>query len=137
MAEPIIEFKDISQAYECLKEWQSRLFLDDWIIQLEIAEVNSLEVDGSRCVGTNEYNHMQKMSCIQIEKIDKNLKTSNKICHEQTLVHELLHCKYGFIYTESYEGKYLEATEHQLLESMAKSFIMAKYNLTFEWFKNF
>lgn len=34
----------------------------------------------------------------------------------------------------TYEGVYLDATEHQKLEEMAKSLIMAKYGVDYNYF---
>ncbi len=34
----------------------------------------------------------------------------------------------------TYEGVYLDATEHQKLEEMAKSLIMAKYGVGYDYF---
>ncbi len=31
----IVEFKNLSQAYDCLEEWKQTLFLTDWIIKLK------------------------------------------------------------------------------------------------------
>lgn len=55
---------------------------------------------------------------------------------EKDLVHELLHCKYDWMGCQgrTYEGVYLDATEHQKLEEMAKSLIMAKYGVDYNYF---
>lgn len=59
-----------------------------------------------------------------------------KYCAEIILVHELLHCKMNWISNnDTYEGKYFDTVEHALLEQMAKSLIMAKYNVGLEYFK--
>lgn len=54
-------------------------------------------------------------------------------------MHELLHLKYNLVDASnpSYEEVSLMQTEHMLLEQMAKSLIMAKYNLSYSYFKNF
>ena len=60
-----------------------------------------------------------------------------RFCHEKTLVHELLHCKYCYMSPpETYEGKNLELLEHQRLEEMARSLLMVKYGVDPDWFKN-
>lgn len=33
MGEPIVEFESEKELFECLKEWQERLFLKHWIIR--------------------------------------------------------------------------------------------------------
>lgn len=138
--EPIIEFKDEAQAYECLKEWQSRLFLDDWIIMTTLVGPGEARADGERMQGTNEYQVPNKCALIKIEKLtDDTRKRIVKCSHEVTLVHELLHCKFVFTdgVSNTTEGEFMGALEHQLIEDMAKSLIMAKYGLDFSWFKNF
>lgn len=138
MAEPIMEFTDIAQAYKCLKEWQTKLFLDDWIIKLQIIPFDEMQTFGH--IGENEYQTTNKCACISIGVLTENAKTAmSKVPQELTLVHELLHCK--FIMTDgmkdTIDGLFISSYEHTLIEQMAKSLIMAKYNLTFEWFKNF
>lgn len=70
---------------------------------------------------------------------DETYKENNtlfKHCMEKDLVHELLHCKYDWMGCQggTYEGVYLDATEHQKLEEMAKSLIMAKYGVGYDYF---
>lgn len=137
--EPIIEFTDESQAYECLKEWQERLFLTDWVISVALVD-KCEDINGKNCIATNVHNHDCKDCHIELEIFTDEHKTHHtKLSHEQSLVHELLHCNYcWFRYDETdADGCLLNLHHHQLLEQMAKSLIMSKYNLTFDWFKNF
>ena len=136
--EPIIEFKTIKEATDCLKEWQTRLFLDDWIIKIKLCRPDEF-IGEDRC-GENEYQVTNKSSVIRILKQKFYGDRIVKFCHEETLIHELLHLKYGMVCPVdpvSYAEAHLRAHEHMLVEQMAKSLIMAKYNLPFEWFKNF
>ena len=58
---------------------------------------------------------------------------------ELTLVHELLHIKFEYISDEDVVGdlpKVHQSLLHQGVESMAKSLIMAKYNLDYDYFKD-
>lgn len=141
MNEPIMEFDNISQAYECLKEWQPRLFLDDWIINLNLADPGTLILKDVPCAGLNEFQLIGKSCIISIEKLNDNTRTRIvKACHEKTLIHELLHLKYNWVeidYNQNIPAAYYDTLEHSLLEQMAKSLLMAKYNLTFDWFRNF
>lgn len=133
---PIIEFENIEQAYECLKEWQTRLFLDDWIIKLHIKPMH--ELSANDCDGCVTCNWVRKSAIIEL--LDKETdKHEIKFCHEKTLIHELLHCIYFECELEkpTIEEVYHDVKEHGLLEQMSKSLIMTKYNLTFDWFKNF
>lgn len=134
--EPLMEFSSIEQAKEVLKEWKKRLFLDDWTIKVEL--VNPHEISGF--AGTTNLEFALKSALIKIIIPDEDAKNRiMKFCAEKTLVHELLHCKYNILETEhdKYESVYLGVQQHMLLEQMAKSLIMAKYNLDFDWFKNF
>jgi len=61
-----------------------------------------------------------------------------KVCNEKTLVHELLHCKYNNLSSHrTYEREHLDIYEHQNLEQMAKTLMMVKYGIGFEWFRGF
>jgi len=137
-AEPCIEFKDQHEANLYLKEWQKRLFLDDWIIKVKVVKPNDMPKDDES--GHISFVHHLKAAVIDIAKSrDDKDDLVIKCCHEQTLVHELLHCKYNLIEPceDNYSGMYLDLSQHQLLEEMAKSLIMAKYGVGFEWFRNF
>lgn len=135
--QPIMEFESEAQAQKCLKEWQRRLFLQDWIIKLNINV--SPNVIGEGLQGKNNFIYPQKTSVISIVKPDEDTKTRiAKHCAECTLIHELLHCKYNILENSgTYEGTFLDVHQHMLLEQMAKSLLMAKYNLDNAWFKNF
>jgi hypothetical protein len=119
-----------------MKQWQHRLFLDDWIINLRLFDPTEMD---NEAAGTNEFQIENKSSIIKIANLNDDLKTRNqKACHEKTLVHELLHLKYNIVErSNEYESKFLDIHQHMLLEQMSKSLIMAKYNIDLEWFVNF
>lgn len=134
---PIMQFDTTEQAYKCLQEWQEKLFLQDWTIKLLLAspeEMNMQEV-----CGENNYQIENKCCVIKILKPEYYGDRITKYCAEQILIHELLHCKYNWCERnyDSIEVVYYDTLEHALIEQMAKSLLMAKYNLKFEWFKNF
>lgn len=138
MPEPIIEFADEAQAYECLREWQTRLFLDDWIIKLELVEQH--EMPDTDCDGYNRFFKTTKASKIFIAKKAKDdADCLIKHCEEHRLVHELLHCKYNWLEIDghNFTAAYFDVLDHALLEQMAKSLIMAKYGVGLDWFRNF
>lgn len=140
MKQPIIEFENIEQVQECLKEWQTRLFLDDYIIKIALLEPH--EMPEINCDGYNQRFNTLKSCKISISrKLKDDEQCIIRHCEEYVLVHELLHCKPWLShYTEnngSAEACYIEQMEHTMLDEMAKSLIMAKYNLTLDWFKNF
>lgn len=138
VAEPIMEFKSELEAYECLREWQDRLFLNNWIIKLVFCDSIHNE-NGEELAGQNTFQITNQCCTIQIVKLNDDVKSRiAKVSQEAVLVHELLHCKYNWIQLpNSFEGNYYDELEHALLEEMAKSLIMAKYNIPFSWFKNF
>lgn len=136
---PIIEFTSLKQAYECLHEWKRRLFLEDWIIKLELLD-EIKEDDGSLLAGQCA-NRIQenKTTLIRILKKDPDDSHFIKFCAEEALLHELLHlkldmCSHG---KKSVEDVVYEWVNHQIVSQMAYSFIMTKYGLNFDWFKDF
>ena len=139
--EPCMEFESEEQAYQCLDYWQNKLFLNDWIFKLHLAEPDSseLEKDGDQMSGTIHMTFQEKCAVINIARLTEDLKGRiTKVCHECILVHEMLHTMYNWIIPPStHEGMYLDEKEHQLLEQMAKSLVMVRYNLDYGWFINF
>lgn len=131
-----MEFKKERFANEIMRQWQHRLFLNDWTISIHLLDPTEMD---NGAAGTNEFQYENKSSIIKIAKLNDDLKARNqKACHEKTLVHELLHLKYNIVERSSeYESKFLDIHQHMLLEQMAKSLIMAKYNIGIEWFVNF
>lgn len=133
-------FKDQEQLEECLREWQHRLFLDGWLILAHV-EDKIMNPNGEEVIDTAGYNtFVFESSQANIQLLsDESYKENNtlfKHCMEKDLVHELLHCKYDWMGCQggTYEGVYLDATEHQKLEEMAKSLIMAKYGVGYDYF---
>ena len=132
---PILHFKTQENLNKSLKEWQERLFLNNWIIKAKL--VDQKEMDDENQVGKNRFCYSNNSSVIYImntEEIEfKNDPVVN--CEEASLVHELLHLLYGFMDApDTYEGTFFEAVEHRKLEMLARSLIMAKYNLKPDWF---
>lgn len=128
-------FKTKEELNECLKWWKEKLFLTDWVIKARVSEPCEFLVN-NRC-GENEIDMVNK--CCVIRILDPKYYGDRIMiyCAEKILVHELLHCKYNWLANEnSYEGKYVDVMEHGLLEQMAKSLVMAKYNLNLDYFDN-
>ena len=138
MNDPVIEFASHEQLNKCLAEWQERLFLSDWIIKASLCEPHEMS-DGDR-YGECAAGYTKKDASILI--MDRRFFPDNAIeryCAEQVLVHELLHCKYVGYEKQcpTIEECFFDVSQHALLEQMAKSLIMAKYNLPYSWFRNF
>lgn len=137
MREPIMEYADQAELDASLAEWQDRLFLNDWIIKAAIVD-KCADINGKNCIATNTHNHDNKDAFIEIERLSGDHEGHYcKLPQEGSLVHELLHCKYcWFSYDEeNADGCVLNVYHHQQLEQMAKSLIMAKYGIGFDWFK--
>lgn len=131
---PIMEFHNDEELNNCLKEWQTRLFLSDWIIQGRL--VHGEEIP--ELAGHSSVQWVNSCGVIKIRRGNEVPDAIEKQPHELVLVHELLHFRYmGFENNSTIEGVYYDMKEHQLLDQMAKSLIMAKYNLSHDWFKNF
>lgn len=132
-SEPIIEFKTQEELDICLAEWQERLFLRDWNIKAYL--VHRDVIPG--LAGDSNVQWVNSCGTIRILYADEIPSDSiEKEPHEKILVHELLHFKYmGFEGEETIENVFWDEKQHQLLEQMAKSLIMAKYRITYDWFK--
>lgn len=95
--------------------------------------------------GTCSKLYVEHSALIRIHKKDFTLKMYDnkteiitaKSPQELTLIHELLHCKFVTFEnsTKGLESAIVEHCQHDLLEQIAKSLFMTKYNLNFEWFK--
>ena len=138
--EPIMEFINQEQLQSCIEEWKKILFLQDWIIRGILVDPPIIDDNGDELSGRNEIQIVNRCSVIYIIHPNEDSRNRvSKFCAELTLVHELLHCKYNWTQKtpNSIEYIYFDTLEHSLIEQMAKSLIMAKYALPFEWFQNF
>lgn len=131
MNKPIIKFENEEQAEKCLREWQHRLFLDHWIINIELVD----DIDGQENVlGQTDYVTVSFDANIRIKKISDD-EISNKKCQEKILVHELMHLI--ILQTDNYEtieALHWNISQHQIMEQMARSLVMAKYDLDIDFF---
>lgn len=134
---PIMEFKSEEEAYACLKYWQEKLFLSDWIIKIKLCSPD--EMDLQDVCGENNFQIENRCCVIKMMKPEYYGDRIVKYCAEAILIHELLHCKYNWVERDynSIEVAYYDTLEHSLIEQMAKSLFMTKYNLSLDWFKNF
>ena len=136
--EPVMDCTD-EEVVELGKEWQTRLFLDNWIIHFQFQKESLFDDQGRELEGQCSFCVDNSSAVITLLKPNDDTKDRIvKHCVEHVLVHELLHCKMNFMNPpNTLEGKYYDVKEHALLEELSKSLIMAKYNLPFSWFKNF
>lgn len=137
--ELVMYFKTEEEAEECLKEWQERLSLSNWIFKVNLVDPDGFKYPGEEKLGECIFNMCHSAAIINILKPEYIPKDAIIKCpHEQTLIHEMLHCKMNFVETDTtfYTANYFEIKEHQLLEELAKALFMAKYQLELSWFKN-
>jgi len=134
---PVCIIQDQAELDKLLDWWQKKLFLMDWIIKASIVSKEDFDLEDSlgECIMCVE----QKAATIHLlDSAEFPKDTIVRLCHEKTLVHELLHCIYNILQgPETYEARFLDVMEHSQLESMSRSLIMTKYDLTPDWFKNF
>lgn len=128
----IIEvFNSKKELNECLKWWQEKLFLTDWIIKAKVC--NEEDFKSKKCAGENYFisvNHCSQIFILEKENYEKE-NPIMKYCAEKILVHELLHLKFDLNEVNQ------ETNEiHVLIEQMAKSLVMAKYDLSLDYFEN-
>ena len=112
-----------------------KTFLQHWIVGAKLVSPDEMS---SESVGENDFQIVGNCCVIKILKPEYYGERVVKYCAEKTLVHELLHLKYNWLVPqkESVESVYYDTLEHSLLEQMAKSLIMAKYNIPLSWFKS-
>ena len=146
MAKPISVFKNEEQFLACAKDWQHKLFLDNWNIEFRLTNDCIKVVDNESGIenilwGFNAYTFENSNAVITVfngKTIESDDDTSKNMA-ELTLVHELLHIKLEYISDEDVIGdlpKIHQSLLHQGVESMAKSLIMTKYNLDYDYFKD-
>lgn len=137
--EPIKVFADEKELKSCMRKWKRILFLDDWAIAVHLVPYSDLiDENGNELVGNCKFDFVNKGANIRIAQYEPYLGGRVlKYCGELILVHELLHCKRNYLRPpENYEGAYYDLNEHAKLEEEARSYILARYNITKEWFFN-
>lgn len=130
--EPKMFFDNEQEMYDCLNYWKKKLLLSDWHIAIAFAKRG--ELSDINWAGESECQWVNRCGTISI--LEKDSMPNDMIIkqpHEVTLIHELLHFKFFSAENHSLEGVYYTEMQHQLLEDMAKSLFMAKYNLDFDW----
>lgn len=146
LAKPICTFKSEEQFLNCAKEWQHRLFLDSWNIEFKLTN-NTISVatseDGIENLlwGYCSYTFENSGAVITVfngKVLECDDGEVSKNIAELTLVHELLHVKLEYMSDKDIIGdipKLHQSLLHQGVERMAKSLIMTKYNLDYDYFK--
>lgn len=104
-------FKDDKELLEYTDYWKEKLFLNNWIISVGMADRE--EFSNPNCVGENHFDIINKACSILILKPEQyGNDRVMKYCAEKILVHELLHCKYNWMKEDNtYEGVYIDTME--------------------------
>lgn len=137
MKEPVILFQDQAQAAQYLREWQSRLSLDDWIITVHLLHNGPILAPDWGSSSNWRAIHVADIR-IPMPEPDQLNSFPERYCQELILVHELMHIRLpGYrVDPSTQEGHYYEAEQHATLELIAKALIKAKYGLPHHWFEN-
>ena len=119
----------MTKEQKLLEEWQERLGLQDWAIILRCNCKRTDMNDPEGSIGETDWETTSKCACIKI--ISKEEYGDGLVLDfdfEKTLVHELLHCKFGLIDKDlnTYEGIVTEQARHQLIDDLARALVMAK-----------
>ena len=113
---------------ELLNEWQERLGLQDYAIVLHYnCQFTDLETENS--VGETKWSNTIK--CATIKIISQEEHGNDRVLDfdfEKTLVHELLHVKFGIIDICGglYDSLVVDEVRHQLIDDLARALVMAK-----------
>ncbi len=111
-----------------LNEWQERLGLQDWTIVLRYnCKFSDLATEDS--IGETLWSNTIKNATIKIvSKEEYGNDRTLPYDFEKTLVHELLHIKFGLIdiMNNGYESKVVDELRHQLIDDLARALVMAK-----------
>ena len=126
-----INFKTQKSLETCGNAWANILGLGDWSISYVLCDKESAELE----LGHNDYDFETKTSVITIYKMPAN--EHFKIPQEETLIHELLHCKYPIDYdSNNYESVRCAQLQHQVLNDIGRALFMAKYDMTLDKYKS-
>lgn len=125
--------------------WADRLGLgigSGWSIAYRyVVARNGEDVDenGMQLLGHNDCDWETKTSVITIFKRESNESGLDsvsgsemfRVYDEETLIHELLHCKFPITYDkDNYESVLCASLQHQVLNDVARALFMAEYGLS-------
>lgn len=134
--EPKCNYYVDSTLQDSLEWWKKVLHLQNWCIKAVLTD-EKLEVDGRAVHGRNTTEYLKCESFIEISTVEYAGEYT-KHCEELTLVHELLHCAMPLFCNDddsaTMRDAWVELLEHQRIDMLAKSLIMAKYGVGIEWF---
>ncbi len=121
MKEPITTFGAQDELNACLAYWQEKLFLQHWLVIAVMVDAGEIDGNSGRTVA--QWGGSTALIRLNREYHEHG-KPHTKCPVELTLVHELLHLRLG-----------KESENEALVEQMAKSFLMVKYQIPLTWFR--
>lgn len=128
-----VAFEGWLELRKCGEKWADVLGLSDWTISYVLVDEEGGGESGLE-LGHNDYDFDSKTSVITIYKQPRN--EHFIMFQEETLIHELLHCKFPIEYEdESYEAKVCADLQHQVLNDTARALFMTKYGLDMDEYK--
>ena len=130
--EPIFIYENKQELLKSLEEWKHRLYLDSWTIAVGYHG----EEDFPGECGHVEF--LMEKQTAKITLLDPWVNDRiTKHYQEETLVHELLHLKIGFIKPDdTLEEIYYDLMQHQLIDELSHALVNAKYGLDKSWWYN-
>ena len=139
MLTPKMQFNNLAEMEKYMRRGQHILGLDHWYIEPRLVE-ELKDSDGEECWGLNVHEQVNRVAVVSVRKFRKgdDDQAPKKYCAEQILVHELLHCHYNWLQKDykDHAAAFYDVKDHQQLELMAEALILAKYNLTRDFFYN-
>lgn len=106
-----------------LREWQTRLGLQDWRIKL-VANCKPNEMELENCAGCTGWTESIKTARIEILGENYYGERIVPFDFEKTLIHELLHLKLCLVSNnvDEFQERYM----HQIIDDLARAFVDAK-----------
>jgi len=123
MAKPITKFTNVDEIAETAQYYIELLGLEDWRFAFALSD----ETQGNN-MGQTEYQFVNKLAVITIHQTA--VETIFGYSDEQTLIHELLHCKISMFDDKphlSLQEQFFATCQHQLIEDMARAIYQARY----------
>lgn len=109
---------------DLLKKWVKRLYLEDWTISLkDNVTPDDFTLPGGKC-GECEWQEVNKSAVIRILNPIYYGERIIPFDFEKTLVHELLHIKFCFLWESGNDLQ--DRITHQLINDLAKSLVGAE-----------
>ena len=113
---------------ELLIEWQKRLGLTDWTIELE-TNCDPKDMDLEDCDGCSTYLEVRKIAKIQIVNPESRTFDFFPFDFEMILVHELMHLKTCMLERGTDWDKLQLRTLHVLVNDIARALVETKRSI--------